>query len=200
MIYSMHFSPLRSSFFLYCSVCYHGERRKWFFGNSQLSGPVLTVFLEIYQMVRRFTIKTPPVDSTKSRRRKLCLLYVLSSLAVGSYLANLYLAEGFIFRDESFRPLEKIELKNKIFFIKPVPSSLAAVFTSWPTSNCCCWNMSSATRTWSSSPSSSSCWSRRWEGAWWRSSGTSGRQERRQKAASSEENIFKIIPNFKDKW
>ena len=81
-------------------------------------------------MVRRFTIKTPPVDSTKSRRGKLCLLYVLSSLAVGSYLANLYLAEGLIFRDESFRPLEKIELKNKIFFIKPVPSSLAAVFTS----------------------------------------------------------------------
>ena len=66
-------------------------------------------------MVRRFTIKTPPVDSTKSRRRKLCLLYVLSSLAVGSYLANLYLAEGFIFRGESFWPLEKIELKNKIF-------------------------------------------------------------------------------------
>ena len=73
-------------------------------------------------MVRRLTIKTPPVESSKSRRRKLCLVYVLSSLAIGSYLANLYLAEGFIFRDESFRPLDNIfNKKIKYFSLKTGP-------------------------------------------------------------------------------
>ena len=61
-------------------------------------GPVLTVFLEIYQMVRRLKIKCPAAEAS-SRRRQLCLVYVLSSLSIGSYLANLYLAEGLIFRD-----------------------------------------------------------------------------------------------------
>ena len=118
----MHFSPLLSSFFLFCSVCLKNSER--LFSNSPPSGPALTVFLELYQMVRRLTIKTPPVESSKSRRRKLCLVYVLSSLAIGSYLANLYLAEGFIFRDESFRPLDKISNKKIKYFSFNRPRAL----------------------------------------------------------------------------
>ena len=57
-------------------------------------------------------MKTPQVNSARSTRRKLCLVYVLSSIAIGSHLANLYFAEGFIFREESYRAQEQIEIKT----------------------------------------------------------------------------------------
>ena len=61
-----------------------------------LLGPVLIVLLEAYQQLCRAAVKSPPVENG-GRRRQLCLVYVLSSLAIGSYLANLYLVEGFMF-------------------------------------------------------------------------------------------------------
>ena len=86
-------------------------------------GPVLTVFLEIYQMVRRLRIKCPPAE-VSSRRRQLCLVYVLSSLSIGSYLANLYLAEGLILRDGVWPLAIAIQTRKtfricyKIFLVK----------------------------------------------------------------------------------
>jgi len=60
-------------------------------------GPVLTALLEIYQVIRRLRTKSPPVERS-NRRRHLCLVYVLASISIGTYLANLYLVEGVIFR------------------------------------------------------------------------------------------------------
>ena len=62
-----------------------------------LSGPVVTAGLEVYQAIRRLQIKSPPVERS-NRRRHLCLVYVLATISIGTYLANLYLAEGVIFR------------------------------------------------------------------------------------------------------
>ena len=45
-------------------------------------GPVLTAILEFYNLVKRFSVKSPPIERT-NRKRHLCLVYVLSSLAIG---------------------------------------------------------------------------------------------------------------------
>ena len=65
--------------------------------TPHLPGPALTACLEAYQAIRRLRTKSPPVERSH-RRRHLCLVYVLASLTIGTYLANLYLAEGVIFR------------------------------------------------------------------------------------------------------
>ena len=59
-------------------------------------GPVLITFLEVFQYAKNCSSKSPPPEPS-NRGRQLCLVYVLSSLSIGSYLANLYLVEGFIF-------------------------------------------------------------------------------------------------------
>ena len=66
-------------------------------GNISTSGPLVTALLETRQTLRNVFSKSPVVP-TSNRRRQLCLVYVLSSLSVASYLANLYLAEGGILR------------------------------------------------------------------------------------------------------
>ena len=87
-------------------------------------GPAVTVFMEIYQSVKRSSMKSPPIERT-NRRRHLCLVYILSIVSIGgyyckrfeiryiklniflqfilgTYLANLYLAEGIMFRYNQF--------------------------------------------------------------------------------------------------
>ena len=45
-------------------------------------GPVLTAILEFYNVIKRLSVKSPPVERT-NRKRHLCLVYVLSSLSIG---------------------------------------------------------------------------------------------------------------------
>jgi len=73
-------------------------------------GPVLTALLEAYQAIRRLRTKSPPVERS-NRRRHLCLVYVLASISIGTYLANLYLVEGVIFSLYHLNGFELLMLK-----------------------------------------------------------------------------------------
>ena len=60
-----------------------------------LLGPVLTAFLELFGIIKDHAMDSPKIEPS-NRGRQRCLMYVLASLSVGSYLANLYLVEAFM--------------------------------------------------------------------------------------------------------
>ena len=90
-------------------------------------GPGLTAFLELFQFFKQCSSKNPPPEPS-SRGRQRCLLYVLSSLSIGSYLANLYMVEGFIFSIYRLRPFYLLLLKYVVGYADLIFVPLVIIF------------------------------------------------------------------------
>ena len=90
-------------------------------------GPVITAILELGQLIKHCSAKTPPLESS-NRGRQRCLVYILSSLSIGSYMANLYIMDGLIFSSNKQRAFHLLVLKYVVGYADLIFVPLVIIF------------------------------------------------------------------------
>lgn len=92
-----------------------------------MMGPVITAFLELFQFIKQYSVKNPPPEPS-NRGRQRCLLYILSSLSIGSYLANLYMMDGLIFTNYKQKAFHLLVLKYVVGYADLIFVPLVIIF------------------------------------------------------------------------